>query len=112
MSQCLEVMEELSKEKKDVLLKRLEEVVDPELYVDIVSLGLVYHTLISEDGSKLKIIMTLTFPGCPYGETLKDQVREKAEELDDYKEVEVDITFEPPWSPEKIDPQIRAALNL
>lgn len=106
------MMEELKGKKKEVLLKRLEEVVDPELYVDIVSLGLIYYTLVSEEGNFLKIIMTLTFPGCPYGETLKEQVREKALELEYFERVEVDVTFEPAWSPDKIDPDIRAALNI
>ena len=101
----------MDKKEKEVILKKLEEVVDPELYVDIVSLGLVYE-LSKNENNDLTILMTLTFPGCPYGDTLKEQVREAAEELEKYNSVEVELTFNPPWSPDKIDPDVRAALNI
>ncbi len=100
----------MDEKEKEFLNKALEDVIDPELYVDIVSLGLVYGYEV-KDGV-LKVIMTLTFPGCPYGPTLKEMVKERIEEENLYKSVEVELTFDPPWSPDKIDPDIRAALNI
>ncbi len=101
----------MDEKEKNFLDKALEDVIDPELYVDIVSLGLVYGYEVNKN-KDLKIIMTLTFPGCPYGPTLKDQVKERIEEEKIYRSVEVELTFDPPWSPDKIDPDVRAALNI
>ncbi len=103
-------MEKLESKQQEQVLKKLEEVVDPELFVDVVSLGLIYE--LEKEKSNLKITMTLTFPGCPYGDTLMEQVKEKAEELNLFEKVDVNLTFEPPWNPDKIDPDIRAALNI
>ncbi len=87
----------------------LEEVYDPELYVDIVSLGLIYDIQVKD--KNVKVVMTLTFPGCPFGPNLMDQVEQKVLDLG-FEACDVELTFEPPWTPEKIDPDVRAALNI
>jgi len=89
----------------------LMDVYDPELYVDIISLGLVYDIDIQDDGD-VDIEMTLTFPGCPYGPQLVDDVKTAVGDLDGAGEVEVDITFEPRWTPDQIDDDIRAAIGM
>jgi len=89
----------------------LMDVYDPELYVDIISLGLVYDIDIQDDGD-VDIEMTLTFPGCPYGPQLVDDVKTAVGDLDGAGEVEVDITFEPRWTRDQIDDDIRAAIGM
>mgnify|MGYP005839828359 CR=1 FL=1 len=97
--------------KEDIIKEALSEVYDPEIHVDIVSLGLVYEIKITEEND-VNILMTLTFPGCPYGPTIIEEVEEKLKEIEEIRNVTVTVTFEPPWSPDKIDPDVRAALNL
>jgi len=97
--------------REDLVREALSEIYDPELQIDIWSLGLVYDIKITEEND-INIIMTLTFPGCPYGPSIVEETEEKLKELPGARNVNVNITFEPPWSPEKIDPDVRAALNL
>ncbi len=89
----------------------LSDVYDPEMHVDIVSLGLIYNIDITDD-SDVKILMTLTFPGCPFGPAIIEEMEEKLKTLEGIRNVIIDITFEPPWSPDKMDPDIKSALNL
>jgi metal-sulfur cluster biosynthetic enzyme len=96
---------------EDAVRDALTDVYDPELYVDIISLGLVYDVDIDENGD-VDIEMTLTFPGCPYGPQLVDDVETAVGELDPVRNVAVDITFEPRWSPDMIDDDIRAAIGM
>jgi len=98
----------LSEEK---IRELLSDVYDPELHVDVVSLGLIYNIDITEN-SDVRILLTLTFPGCPFGPAIVEEIEEKLKELEGIRNVIVDITFEPPWTPDKIDPDVRAALNL
>ena len=97
----------LSEEK---IRELLSDVYDPELHVDVVSLGLIYNIDITEN-SDVRILLTLTFPGCPFGPAIVEEIEEKLKELEGIRNVIVDITFEPPWTPDKIDPDVRAALN-
>lgn len=98
-------------ELKEKVMKQLEQVEDPELMVDIVSLGLVYDVFIKEKGH-IHVLITLTFPGCPFGHIIEESIVNAVCDLDEVQSATVEITFEPPWSPEKIDPDIRAALGL
>jgi len=96
---------------KEKIRELLSDVYDPELHVDVVSLGLIYNIDITEN-SDVRILLTLTFPGCPFGPAIVEEIEEKLKELEGIRNVIVDITFEPPWTPDKIDPDVRAALNL
>ena len=97
--------------REDIIKEALSEVYDPEIHVDIISLGLIYEIKITEENNII-ITMTLTFPGCPYGPTIIEEVEEKLKEIEGARNVTINLTFEPPWSPDKIDPDVRAALNL
>ncbi|MCF7872441.1 metal-sulfur cluster assembly factor [Candidatus Woesearchaeota archaeon] len=97
--------------KKEEILKALEDVYDPEIGVDIVTLGLIYEVTISQEND-VHILMTFTFPGCPYGQQLQEEVEDAVKGLKDVRNVKVEITFEPAWTPEKIDPDVRAALGF
>ena len=96
---------------KEKIMELLSDIYDPEMHIDIVSLGLIYNIDITEDFD-VKILMTLTFPGCPFGPAIVEEIEDKLKGIEGLRNVVIDITFEPPWSPEKMDPDIRAALNL
>ncbi len=89
----------------------LSDVYDPELHVDIVSIGLIYEVKISEDND-VYVKMTLTYPGCPFGPAIVEEVEEKFKESGNARNVKVDITFEPPWNPDMMDQDVRAALGI
>lgn len=94
----------------DQVRKALRAVKDPELNLNIVDLGLVYDIDVSEDGT-VHVNMTLTSPGCPAGPEIVGDVQKTAKDLDGVTSVEVEIVWEPYWTPEKIDPRIRAFLG-
>lgn len=79
----------------------LKAVMDPELGVNVVDLGLVYNIILN--GDRAHLLMTMTSPACPMGELIVDDARETLlGQFHELKEVEIDLTFEPPWSPEKM----------
>jgi metal-sulfur cluster biosynthetic enzyme len=89
----------------------LSEVFDPEIGIDIVSMGLIYKIEVSAEND-VKITMTLTFPGCPYGPSMIEDVEDRIRMIPQVRNISVDLTFEPPWSPESMDADIKAALNF
>lgn len=89
----------------------LSDVYDPEIGVDIVSLGLIYSVEVSPEND-VKVTMTLTFPGCPYGPALMENVEDMIRTLATVRNVVIFLTFDPPWSPEMMDPDVKAALNF
>ncbi len=89
----------------------LKCVYDPELYLDIVSLGLVYD--IREKNGGVSVDMTLTTEGCPASESLSEAARMAiSERLGEAVEVEVNVVWDPPWSPALIDKEAAAALGF
>jgi metal-sulfur cluster biosynthetic enzyme len=89
----------------------LMDVYDPELGIDIVSLGLIYKVEITPEHD-VKVLMTLTFAGCPYGPSMLEDVDERIREIAAVRNVSIDLTFEPPWTPDSMDPDVKAALNF
>jgi len=83
------------------VMAALKPVHDPEIRIGIVDLGLVYDVLVEESG-KVTVKMTLTTPGCPYGEMLLTMVHRAVEELDGVTEVEVRLVWDPPWDPKEM----------
>jgi metal-sulfur cluster biosynthetic enzyme len=88
----------------------LKKVKDPELNLDLVTLGLVYD--IQVEGSGAKAIISLTTPMCPVAGEIVDQARLAIAKVDGVEKAEVELTFEPPWTPERISPLIRSSLGL
>jgi len=82
---------------KEEVLDALKVVVDPEIQIDIVTLGLIYGVDI--DGGNVKIHLTLTTPNCPYGPALLDQIKSVAEKVQGVENVELVLEWEPPWQP-------------
>ena len=96
--------------EKDKVIEILREVTDPELNIDIWNLGLVYDIKIENE--KVTITMSLTSPSCPYGEQLMADVKNQVSGIDGVKEVEIDLTFDPAWSPEKMSEEAKMELGV
>ena len=93
----------------------LKTVYDPEIPVDIVELGLVYGTEITDapDGEHdVKVTMTLTAPGCGMGELICDEVRQKISALPGVREAKVEVVFDPPWEPARMSEVARLATGI
>ncbi|HUF54403.1 MAG TPA: iron-sulfur cluster assembly protein [Dehalococcoidia bacterium] len=93
------------------VIEGLREVYDPELHYNIYDLGLVYDIGIKEDNS-VKILMTLTTPMCPIGPMVTEQIQEMIGLMPGVRDVDVEFTFDPAWSPEKMSDEARADLGL
>ena len=95
---------------KEEILTQLKSVLDPEIAFNIVDLGLVYDVQIS--GSAVSIKMTLTTPLCPMGPEMIEEVKKKVSAIEGVEKVDVEIVWEPPWTPEKMSDQARIELGL
>lgn len=89
----------------------LKTIFDPEIPVDIYELGLIYDVMINEDRD-VKILMTLTTPNCPVAESLPLDIEEKVRSMKEVKEVEVEITFDPPWTQDLMSEEAKLELGL
>jgi FeS assembly SUF system protein len=89
---------------------KLRECYDPEIPINIVDLGLVYDIRIKEGA--VAIQMTLTAPGCPLAGTIVEDVRRKLLEIEGVSSAEVDLVWDPPWSPERISEEAKNNLGL
>ncbi len=90
--------------------KALRRVKDPELNLDLVVLGLIYD--IAVNGSHVGVTMSLTSPLCPVADQIVHQAREAVEGVEGVESAEVELTFTPRWTADRIDPIIRASLGL
>ena len=95
----------------DAVRQVLRQVKDPELDMNIVDLGLIYDVEVDE-GGLVRINMTLTSPGCPAGPMITNDIYKVVRALDGVKDVDIDIVWEPYWTPERIDPKIRAMMGF
>lgn len=92
------------------LVEALREVIDPELMINIVDLGLIYN--VEQVDSKVNVEMTLTSPACPAGPQLVQQATMALERLEDVEKAEVKLTLNPPWSPERMTDEARDQLGI
>lgn len=95
--------------EKDVR-RALRKVKDPELNLDLVVLGLVYE--IDVQDTHVKATVSLTSPFCPVAGQILDEAKAAIEGVEGVETAEVELTFQPPWTPERIDPLIRASLGI
>lgn len=100
-------------EKNDII-EAVSKVYDPEIPVNIYELGLVYNIDIDnkEDGAIVDILMTLTSPNCPEAERLPVVVKNEVMLVEGVKKVNINITFEPPWSQDKMSVSAKLALDM
>ena len=93
----------------DEVTEALTNVIDPELGLDFVELGLVYEVEVED--ATVNILFTLTSPGCPIGPQVSEQMKEFVGELDGVEEVVPSMVFTPPWTPEKMSEDAKFALG-
>ena len=93
----------------DEVQDALTNVIDPELGLDFVELGLIYE--IEVDGPKVDVTFTLTSPGCPIGPQVSEQIDEFVSELEGVEEVHAHMTFNPPWTPDAMSEDAKFALG-
>ncbi|HEY7934984.1 MAG TPA: metal-sulfur cluster assembly factor [Solirubrobacteraceae bacterium] len=93
----------------DDVMDALANVIDPELGLDFVELGLIYG--VEVDGPAVHVTFTLTTPGCPIGPQVSEQIDEFVGELDGVQNVTSEMVFIPPWSPEKMSEDAKFALG-
>jgi metal-sulfur cluster biosynthetic enzyme len=95
---------------EEVVTEALKEVYDPELHCNIVDLGLVYD-VDAKDGD-VHILMTLTTPACPIGPMIIEQIQETVGILPGVKDLDVELTFDPMWSPDLMSDEAKSDLGL
>lgn len=94
----------------ETIRKALRAVKDPELNLNIIDIGLVYDVAINETGD-VHVKMTLTSPGCPSGAEMMEDARRVITDLEGVNSVEIELVWEPFWTPEKMDPRVKAFLG-
>jgi len=95
---------------KEIILDLLKKVNDPEIGLDIVSLGLIYNIEVNENS--INITMTLTTPGCPMHGSITDWVRNTLLQAEPDKDVNVNLVWEPPWTPELMTDEAKKELGM
>lgn len=86
--------------KKMEITEALKNVFDPEIPINIVDLGLIYELKYDEQAKKVYVKMTLTAPGCPMGDFILRDVETVVKEIEGVEDVEIELTYDPPWSPD------------
>ena len=97
---------------ESTLLDALREVIDPELMINVVDLGLVYEVDHDPELKKVRVDMTLTSPACPAGPQIIQQARMALERLESVDEAEIRLVMSPPWSPERMTDEARDQLGI
>ena len=95
---------------REAILEALKSVYDPEIPVNVVDLGLVYDVQVNE--GNVYVQMTLTFPGCGMGPYIGQQAEWAVADVDGVEDVEIEMVFDPPWSPDLISEEAKAQLGL
>lgn len=101
----------MDKELEENIMGALENVLDPEIGIDIVNLGLVYGIDLDENGT-LTVTMTLTSMGCPLAGQIEDEVKNVLKDLPEVKDTVVNIVWNPPWSKERMSRYAKIALGI
>ena len=100
---------------EEIVIDVLKQCYDPEIPIDLWSLGLIYNINITEasnNKSDVHITMTLTTPGCTMGQHMADDIKSKLEYMEDIDSATVEVTFEPPWEPEMMSDEARTKLGF
>jgi len=95
---------------KDEVTEALRQVEDPELGMDIVDLGLLYDVAV--EGQSVKITYSLTSMGCPAGPLIEQDIERVVQEMPDVEAVDTELTFDPPWTPEKMSEDAKFILGI
>ncbi len=95
---------------KKRIWQQLKKVIDPELGINIVDLGLIYGVEVYK--GRVDVLMTLTFPGCPLASVIRGEIHNKLDKLEGVEKVNLKITFNPPWDFSKVSEEAKAKLGL
>ena len=95
---------------RDDVIEAMRQVEDPELGMDIVDLGLLYDVEVA--GSKVKVTYSLTSMGCPAGPLIQQDIEAVARSIEDVEDVETELTFDPPWTPDKMSDDAKFILGI
>jgi FeS assembly SUF system protein len=99
------------KNLEEKIINVCKNIYDPEIPVNIYELGLIYSTSVDEEG-KVNVLMTLTTPNCPVAESLPAQVQEEIAALSGVTEVDLELTFDPPWDQDMMTEEAKLELGL
>ena len=91
------------------IVAMIKTIFDPEIPVDIYELGLIYDVFVNQD-TDVKVLMTLTSPNCPVAETLPMEVEEKIRSIEEVRNAEVEITFDPTWTQDMMSEEAKLEL--
>lgn len=97
---------------KESVYEQLKTVIDPELHMNIVDLGLIYGLDIDDDAGSVTVTMTLTTPGCPLSFVFEELVPEAVKRVEGVKDVKIDLVWEPAWDPDKISDDAKEELGI
>ena len=97
--------------KKELIIEEISKIYDPEIPVNIYALGLIYDIIIENDNSA-KIKMTLTSPNCPVAESLPQEVKDSAMQVEGIENVDLELVWEPPWNKDMMSEAAKLELNL
>lgn len=97
---------------KEQVLEELKKVIDPELNINIVDLGLIYDVVIDQESGNVEIIMTLTTPGCPLSMVFEEWVPAAVRNVEGVKDVRINLVWEPPWDPDKMSDEVKEQLGI
>lgn len=97
---------------KERIVEQLKTIIDPELHLNIVDLGLIYDIDIAQDTGFVTVTMTLTTPGCPLSFVFEEWIPEAAKKVEGVKEVKINLVWEPAWDPDKISDDAKEELGM
>ena len=95
---------------REQVIAEIRKIYDPEIPVNIYELGLIYNVKVEDN--KVQIIMTLTTPNCPVAESLPQEVKDTAMQVEGIKEVDLELVFDPPWNKSMMSEAAKLELNL
>lgn len=96
---------------KEKVLEALKEVIDFEIGLDVVSLGLVYDVVVDEENN-VTITMTMTTPACPLAGLILQDAEDKVRQIEGVKDVKINLTFDPPWTPDRMSEEVRKKFGI
>jgi metal-sulfur cluster biosynthetic enzyme len=97
---------------KEQVIEQLKEVIDPELNINIVDLGLIYDVVIDQKTGKVDLTMTLTTPGCPLSMVFEEWVPNAVKKIDKVSDVKINLVWEPPWDPDKLSDEAKELMGF
>jgi len=103
-------MEQIEMQEK--VVEMLKTVYDPEIPVNIYDLGLIYRIELSSDATELSVDMTLTAPNCPAADFILEDVRQKLENIEGLRKVDVQLVFEPEWDKDMMSEEAKLELGM